>query len=213
MREENRLNTSALLGRRSFFSYATLGMGMLAAGAGIYGLGKSLSPSTSDIPERWATKFDLRGLRAGEPQTIVSNGKPFFVMKLTDRQVSQERAVPVAALADPTARNDNLAHDALATVPNRTIEADGKYVVFLGLCPRLGCVPLHNTGNFGGWFCPCGSAHFDALGRVRMGPTSINLQVPRYRVSETAELMLVDWTEGVSEDTLDRLLYGRGQQG
>ena len=82
-------------------------------------------------------------------------------------------------LKDPIARNDNLPGDAPATDADRALDDEGKYLVMLGVCTHLGCVPLGDgAGDFGGWFCPCHGSHYDTAGRIRRGPAPENLPVP-----------------------------------
>jgi ubiquinol-cytochrome c reductase iron-sulfur subunit len=86
--------------------------------------------------------------------------------------------VPVGELPDPVARNDNLPADALATDPNRAAKDKETWLVMVGICTHLGCVPLGQQGNYGGWFCPCHGSHYDTSGRIRRGPAPRNLPVP-----------------------------------
>ena len=72
------------------------------------------------------------------------------------------------------------------TDAERTKEGHEKYLVVIGSCTHLGCVPTFNAGEYGGWFCPCHGSHYDASGRIRKGPAPLNLIVPNYEyVSDT----------------------------
>ena len=96
-----------------------------------------------------------------------------------DDFIEAAREVPMADLKDPMARNDNLPGDAPATDSDRALDEEGKYLVMLGVCTHLGCVPLGDgAGDFGGWFCPCHGSHYDTAGRIRRGPAPENLPVP-----------------------------------
>jgi len=87
--------------------------------------------------------------------------------------------VPLSDLPDPLAGNDNLPGEAEASDENRALDADGKWLVQMGVCTHLGCVPLGDgAGDFGGWFCPCHGSHYDTSGRIRKGPAPANLPVP-----------------------------------
>jgi len=55
-----------------------------------------------------------------------------------------------------------------------------EWLVMVGVCTHLGCVPLGNKGDFDGWFCPCHGSHYDTSGRVRKGPAPTNLEIPKY---------------------------------
>ena len=63
-------------------------------------------------------------------------------------------------------------------------------LVVLGVCTHLGCVPLGEAGEFGGWFCPCHGSHYDTSGRIRKGPAPLNLEVPKYKYLSENMLLL-----------------------
>ena len=90
----------------------------------------------------------------------------------------------MADLKDPVARNANLPSDAQATDADRAAgEGKENWLVMVGVCTHLGCVPLGQQGDFGGWFCPCHGSHYDTAGRIRQGPAPQNLAVPPYEFS------------------------------
>ena len=90
----------------------------------------------------------------------------------------------LSTLPDNTAQNENLSADADGADPNRSLppfgdaENTGEWLVQMGVCTHLGCVPLGDAGDFGGWFCPCHGSHYDTAGRIRKGPAPTNLPVP-----------------------------------
>ena len=84
-------------------------------------------------------------------------------------------------LVDPIARNANLKDNEPATDVNRVVGAKEQYLVMVGVCTHLGCVPLGQQGDYGGWFCPCHGSHYDTAGRIRKGPAPQNLAVPKYK--------------------------------
>jgi len=103
----------------------------------------------------------------------------------------QARAEAVSDLPDSQARNPNLPDDALASDENRAIAGHEAYLVMIGVCTHLGCVPLGDgAGDFGGWFCPCHGSHYDAAGRIRKGPAPENLHIPDLSLSEEMVLTL-----------------------
>lgn len=63
-------------------------------------------------------------------------------------------------------------------------------VFVLGVCTHLGCVPIGEAGDFGGWFCPCHGSHYDISGRIRKGPAPLNLEIPAYDFSEDGKLVV-----------------------
>src|SRR5690606_22663779 len=90
------------------------------------------------------------------------------------------KAVPLSDLMDPLARNANLADDAPATDENRVIDGKEQFLIQIGVCTHLGCVPIGEAGEFDGWFCPCHGSHYDSAGRIRRGPAPENLHIPPY---------------------------------
>jgi len=105
-------------------------------------------------------------------------GKPVFIRRRTAEEIEAARAVAVSDLVDTDARNANAASAADASDQNRTLDEAGEWLVMMGVCTHLGCVPLGNAGEFDGWFCPCHGSHYDTAGRIRKGPAPENLPVP-----------------------------------
>ena len=84
----------------------------------------------------------------------------------------------MSALPDQNAENANLGAGEPATDANRAMADNEEWLVMIGVCTHLGCVPLGDSGDFGGWFCPCHGSHYDTAGRIRKGPAPRNLAVP-----------------------------------
>ena len=117
-------------------------------------------------------------------------GKPVFIRRRTSDEISAARAQDVSELPDGDARNANADDRADAADQNRTLDEAGEWLVMVGVCTHLGCVPLGDgSGDFGGWFCPCHGSHYDTAGRIRKGPAPENLAVPLARF-EGDELIL-----------------------
>ncbi len=135
-------------------------------------------------------EVDLSGLDVGQAIKVVWQGKPVFIRRRTPEEIAESEETPIADLKDKQARNDNLAGKADAEDQNRVVKAE--YIVVVGVCTHLGCVPLGTAqgevrGDFGGWFCPCHGSHYDNSGRIRKGPAPENLPVPPYEfTSDTA---------------------------
>lgn len=193
--------------RRGFLSMATCGMGAVIAGAGIWGLGRAMAPS-AEIVAAPRLRVDLKDVPIGEQRKVMFEGKPIFVRHLTKDQVAKVVAFDIAKLPDGTAQNGNLVASAPASLANRTVLFKGIYTVLWGLCPKWGCVPLFDDGNYGGWFCPCGAGHVDVLGRIRMGPVATNMRVPKHSVSRQGILTVMADQVGLSQDEIDRLVFG-----
>ncbi|MEP5761361.1 MAG: ubiquinol-cytochrome c reductase iron-sulfur subunit [Litoreibacter sp.] len=199
-----------ILPRRRFLAQTTAGMFVGGLGLGAWGVAKTMAPSASTDLEKWATKLNLRDLPSGEAIIVKDKDRPVYVLRLNQQQIAVAREEVAGALHDPFARNENLSPDAQATFANRTLAFDGFIAVFDGRCPRLGCVPIFDAGDYNGWFCPCGGAHFDILGRFREGLGVSNLLVPGYRVTNDGELILSSGNGKISEEHLDEILYGKG---
>ena len=111
--------------------------------------------------------------------TVKWRGKPVFIRNRTDVEIAEAMDVAIADLKDPVARNANIAASAEATDIDRSAgEGKENWLVMIGVCTHLGCIPLGQAGEFGGWFCPCHGSHYDTAGRIRKGPAPENLPVP-----------------------------------
>ncbi len=171
--------------RRDFIYYATAGAGAVATGAAVWPLINQMNPS-ADVRALLSIRVDVSLVDPGTQLTVLWQGKPVFVRHRTEEEIATARAEDdaVASLPDPDARNANLAQpgapatDANRVVPSPEGEAEGAWLVQMGVCTHLGCVPLGEAGDFGGWFCPCHGSHYDLSGRIRKGPAPENLPIP-----------------------------------
>jgi len=121
--------------------------------------------------------FDLSSIDYGETLTVKWRGKPIFVRKRTAAEIEEVRAVPMSSLRDPETDEDRVLTD--------------EWVVVLAICPHLGCVPVSNSGEYNGWFCPCHGSHYDISGRIRKGPAPLNLEVPPYKFMDEENTQLL----------------------
>ena len=172
--------------RRDFLYYATAGAGIVTTGAVVWPLVNQMNPS-ADVQALSSIRVDVSGVSAGTQLTVKWLGKPVFIRHRTGVEIQEAQAQDeeaISSLPDPMARNANLsdpeapATDANRTMPSPEGEAPGAWLVQIGVCTHLGCVPLGDAGDFGGWFCPCHGSHYDLAGRVRKGPAPENLAVP-----------------------------------
>ena len=118
-----------------------------------------------------STEVDLEGLEEGQSITVKWRGKPVFIRHRTKEEISSAKDQLLDGLRDPQTDDDRVQND--------------KYIVLVGVCTHLGCVPLGQKsgdvkGEYGGWFCPCHGSHYDHSGRIRKGPAPTNLEVPKY---------------------------------
>jgi ubiquinol-cytochrome c reductase iron-sulfur subunit len=144
-----------------------------------------MNPS-ADVQALSSIRTDVSGVEPGTQLTVKWLGKPVFIRHRTGAEIAeaqQQDEEAVGNLPDPLARNFNINADAPATDANRVMpspegEAEGAWIVQMGVCTHLGCVPLGDAGDFGGWFCPCHGSHYDLAGRIRKGPAPENLPIP-----------------------------------
>ena len=171
--------------RRDFLYYATAGTGAVATGAAVWPLVNQMNPS-ADVQALASIRVDVSAVDPGTQLTVLWQGKPVFIRHRTGAEIAEAAAqdVDVESMPDSIARNENIADGAIATDANRTLpspegEAEGAWMVQMGVCTHLGCVPLGDgAGDFGGWFCPCHGSHYDLAGRIRKGPAPSNLPIP-----------------------------------
>jgi ubiquinol-cytochrome c reductase iron-sulfur subunit len=145
-------------------------------GAAVWPLVHQMNPS-ADVRALSSIRVDVSGVSPGTQLTVKWLGKPVFIRRRTEEEVAAARQVDLSELPDADARNANIG-SADASDENRSLDETGEWLVMIGVCTHLGCVPLGNAGDFGGWFCPCHGSHYDTSGRIRRGPAPENLPVP-----------------------------------
>ncbi len=175
--------------RRDFIHIFSIAAAVGGAGAVAWPLVHQMNPDASVLA--LSTKeVDISAVEVGQAIKVFWQGKPVFIRRRTPAEIEEAEQVPLSALVDPDARNDNLSGGVDATDDNRTTSSDGQatpeWLVLVGVCTHLGCIPLgtsagENKGEFGGWFCPCHGSHYDTSGRIRKGPAPENMPVPPYQ--------------------------------
>lgn len=163
--------------RRDFLYVATGASGAIVVGAAVWPLVDQMNPS-ADVLALASIEVDVSSMDPGSQLTVKWRGKPVFIRRRTDREIQAARDVALADLPDGEARNANR-DGADAEDQNRTLDPDGEWLVMMGVCTHLGCVPLSDSGDFNAWFCPCHGSHYDTSGRIRKGPAPENLPVPQ----------------------------------
>ena len=164
--------------RRDFIYYATAGAGAVVTGAAVWPLVNQMNAS-ADVKALASIRVDVSGVTPGTQLTVLWQGKPVFIRARTEDEIKAARETPVGDLPDQLSRNENARNPAAdARDENRALSEDGVWLVQMGVCTHLGCVPLGQAGDFGGWFCPCHGSHYDTSGRIRKGPAPANLPVP-----------------------------------
>ncbi|WP_335947567.1 MULTISPECIES: ubiquinol-cytochrome c reductase iron-sulfur subunit [Salipiger] len=180
--------------RRDFLYYATAGAGAVTAGAAVWPLVNQMNPS-ADVRALSTIRVDVSGVESGTQLTVQYLGKPVFIRRRTEAEIEAAQGVEMSELVDPVARNPNIPEGADATDANRALDETGEWLVMMGVCTHLGCVPLGNAGEYtaggvGGWFCPCHGSHYDTAGRIRKGPAPQNLPVPTAEFVEETTILL-----------------------
>jgi ubiquinol-cytochrome c reductase iron-sulfur subunit len=162
--------------RRDFLELVTWSTLAVGAAATVWPLIDQMNPS-ADVLALSSTEVDISQVPQGSAITVKWRGKPVFVRNRTQQEIQEAESVDVATLRDPQ--------------PDSARVQKPEYLIVVGVCTHLGCVPLGNKpseprGDYGGWFCPCHGSHYDTSGRIRRGPAPSNLPVPEYAyVSDT----------------------------
>ncbi|GGE86951.1 ubiquinol-cytochrome c reductase iron-sulfur subunit [Stappia taiwanensis] len=165
--------------RRDFLYIATGAMGAVGVGALAWPFIHQMNPDASALALA-SIEVDVSSIEEGQSIKVMWRGKPVFIRYRTEKEVGEAKEVPIADLPDPMARNLNLGPDADASDVNRGVEGNEALIVMVGVCTHLGCIPLGEAGDFGGWFCPCHGSHYDTAGRIRKGPAPENLMIPPF---------------------------------
>ncbi|MBB3394624.1 MULTISPECIES: ubiquinol-cytochrome c reductase iron-sulfur subunit [unclassified Rhizobium] len=175
--------TSEITGEptRRDFLYLTTGMaGAVGAVSVAWPFIDQMRPDASTLALA-SIEVDVSSLEPGMSLTAKWRGKPIFIRNRTPEEVKAADEVPLSDLKDPIARNANLPSDAQATGVDRSAGKDKEnWIVMIGSCTHLGCIPLGQAGEYNGWFCPCHGSVYDTAGRIRKGPAPTNLAIPTY---------------------------------
>jgi ubiquinol-cytochrome c reductase iron-sulfur subunit len=136
-----------------------------------------LSMSASkDVLALASLEVDLSSIEPGSTVTVKWRGKPVFIRRRTEDDIKLANSVDIGSLRDPQQDSERV--------------KDPEWLIVVGVCTHLGCIPLPNAGDFGGWFCPCHGSHYDISGRIRKGPAPYNLEVPTYTFLDENKLMI-----------------------
>ena len=159
-------------GRRDFLYLTTASVAAVGAGVTGWTFVDSMNPA-ADTLALASTEVNISGIEVGQAILVKWRGKPVFVRRRTPAEIESAKATPESELRDPQ------------TDAQRVHEGKEEWLVLVGICTHLGCVPLGTKsgeprGDFGGWFCPCHGSHYDTAGRIRKGPAPKNLEVPPY---------------------------------
>jgi ubiquinol-cytochrome c reductase iron-sulfur subunit len=180
--------------RRDFIVIAAQAFAGVGAAVALWPFIQQMNPDAS-TQALASIEVDLGPVKEGQAITVSWRGKPVFVRHRTAEEVRAAKEVKVAELVDRSARNDALPESTLATDLNRTKKGKENWIVLVGICTHLGCIPKGQSlndsrGEFGGWFCPCHGSHYDTAGRIRRGPAPRNLEVPIYEFVSDSKIKI-----------------------
>lgn len=165
--------------RRDFLYIATGAVGAVGAAAVAWPFIDQMNPDAATLALA-EIEVDVSQVAEGQSITAKWRGKPVFIRQRTAQEVEEAKGVSLGDLKDPVARNANLPSDAPATDENRAAEGKEQWLVMIGVCTHLGCIPLGQAGQYDGWFCPCHGSSYDTAGRIRQGPAPENMAIPPF---------------------------------
>ena len=151
--------------RRDFLFTATYTVGAVGIGATIWPFIDQMNPDSS-VKALATTEVDISQIQPGKSITVLWRGKPVFIKRRTETEISEAQAVNLKELKHPEKDADRV--------------KKAEWLVMMGICSHLGCVPLSDKGEYNGWFCPCHGSHYDTSGRIRKGPAPTNMEIPKY---------------------------------
>jgi ubiquinol-cytochrome c reductase iron-sulfur subunit len=164
--------TGGTVRRRDFINIAAVSAAGIGAVAVVYPLISQMSAS-ADVLAESSTEIDISSIQPGQAIKAMFRNQPVFVRNLTPAEIVAAGKVDMTSLRDPQ------------TLAERTKEGKENWLITMGVCTHLGCVPLGASegevkGEFGGYFCPCHGSSYDTAARIRKGPAPKNLEVPEY---------------------------------
>jgi ubiquinol-cytochrome c reductase iron-sulfur subunit len=168
--------------RKRTYAYVVMGSSAFLYAAAIRSTVADLVDSmnaAADVLALASMEVDLDKVPQGTTLVVKWRGKPVFVRHRTDDDISAARSVAVQSLPDPQ------------TDEARVQAGKDEWLVLVGVCTHLGCVPISGAGDYNGWFCPCHGSHYDTSGRIRKGPAPLNLAVPPYKFIENDSKLLI----------------------
>jgi ubiquinol-cytochrome c reductase iron-sulfur subunit len=152
--------------RRDFIYTLTASLGVLGAGASVWPIVSQMNPDSS-VKAMSTVEVDISKVDKGKEITVMWRGKPVFIKRRTEDEITKARNISLGELPHPETDKKRVLKD--------------EWLVVVGICTHLGCVPINGKGEYGGWFCPCHGSHYDTSGRIRKGPAPTNLEVPKYK--------------------------------
>ncbi len=180
--------------RRDVMLIAAGGFTAIGTAAALWPLLDQMNPDASTLSLA-SVEVDLAPIEVGQAITVMWRGKPIFIRHRTSEEIEKAKDTPLDDLIDPLARNVNLPDNAPATDENRAAPEREPWLIMIGICTHLGCIPQGQApgqykGEFGGWFCPCHGSQYDTAGRVRIGPAPENMYIPPYDFTSDTKIKI-----------------------
>jgi ubiquinol-cytochrome c reductase iron-sulfur subunit len=170
--------TSAGHTRRDFLYVATGSVAAVGAAFTAWPLISQLNPDASTIAAGAPIEVDLTPITEGQAVKVFWRGKPIYISHRTPKEIKEAQDVNVASLPDP--QPDSA----------RVKEGHDQWLVVIGICTHLGCIPIAHEGQYDGFFCPCHGSVYDTSGRIRQGPAPLNLALPPYEFTSDTKIRI-----------------------
>lgn len=165
--------------RRDFIHVLAGGVGGIAVAATVWPMVDQMNPS-ADVLALSSTEVDLSQIDVGQTIIVIWRKQPVFIRHRTAEEITEAENTPLSDLKDPEADQQRVERP--------------EWLIMIGICTHLGCIPIGERGDYGGWFCPCHGSHYDTSGRIRKGPAPTNLLVPDY-MFETEDTVIIGRVE------------------
>jgi ubiquinol-cytochrome c reductase iron-sulfur subunit len=164
--------------RRDFLYIATGAIGAVGAAAVLVPLIAQMNPDASTIAAGAAVDIDLAPIAEGQIVKVFWRSKPIFIFHRAKHDIELAKDVDWHTLPDPQPDSE------------RVKAGHEQWLVVIGICTHLGCIPLAHQGDYDGWFCPCHGSQYDSAGRIRKGPAPKNLYLPPYKFTSDTKIQI-----------------------
>jgi len=164
--------------RRDFLFVATGAVAAVGAAATVWPLVSQMNPDASTIAAGAPIEVDLGPIAEGQVIKVFWRSKPIFISHRSKKEIDEAQKVDVESLKDPEPDDKRVKH------------GHDQWLVVIGICTHLGCIPLAHQGDYDGWFCPCHGSQYDTSGRIRRGPAPANLTVPPYEFVSDSKIRI-----------------------
>jgi len=164
--------------RRDFLYVATGAAGAVGAATSLVPLISQMNPDASTIAAAAPVEIDLAPIAEGQIVKVFWRSKPIFIFHRSQKEIDEAGKINWHDLPDPEP-------DSARTKPGHD-----QWLVVIGICTHLGCIPLPHQGDYDGWFCPCHGSQYDTAGRIRRGPAPKNLYLPPYEFLSDSKIRI-----------------------